>query len=83
MIDIGWNDFKITTLKRGSAPGFGGYDSFTSFSKAQKEEFKKWYMTTYGSTKAGYEMGKETLFSAPRGYDDRLDHLIVFFNGIR
>jgi predicted dehydrogenase len=83
MIDIGWNDFKVTTLKRNSAPGFGGYDSFTSFSKEQKDEFKKWYQATYGSAKSGYEMGKETQFSAPKGYDDRLDHLIVFFNGIR
>ena len=25
-IDIGWNDFKVITLKRSVAPGFGGYD---------------------------------------------------------
>jgi len=28
-------------------------------------------------------MGKEMNFAAPEGYDDRLDHLITFFNGIR
>jgi predicted dehydrogenase len=83
VIDIGWNDFKVKTLKRGDAPGFGGYDSYTSFSKKQKEEFKNWYESTYGSARSGYEFGKEFSFDAPKGYDDRLDHLIVFFNGIR
>jgi len=83
VIDIGWNDFKVKTLKRGDAPGFGGYDSYSSFSKKQKEEFKKWYESTYGSARSGHEFGKEFSFDAPKGYDDRLDHLIVFFNGIR
>jgi predicted dehydrogenase len=83
VIDIGWNDFKVKTLKRGDAPGFGGYDSYTSFSKKQKEEFKNWYESTYNSARSGYEFGKELSFDAPKGYDDRLDHLIVFFNGIR
>jgi predicted dehydrogenase len=83
VIDIGWNDFKVKTLKRSDAPGFGGYDSYTSFSKKQKEEFKNWYESTYGSARSGYELGKEFAFDAPKGYDDRLDHLIVFFNGIR
>ncbi len=83
LIDIGWNDFKVTTLKRHAAPGFGGYDAFESFSNKQKEDFKKWYNDTYGSAQTGYELGKEMNFNAPKGYDDRLDHLIVFFNGIR
>jgi predicted dehydrogenase len=82
-IDIGWNDFKIKTLKRSVAPGFGGYDSFDSFSAKQKEEFKKWYSDKYGDTKGGYEMGKTIDFVSPSGYDDRLDHMITFFNGIR
>jgi len=82
-IDIGWNEFKITTLKRSAAPGFGGYDSFDSFSAAQKEEYKKWYAATYGDKKGGYEMGKTIEYAAPATYDDRLDHMISFFNGIR
>jgi hypothetical protein len=28
-------------------------------------------------------MNKETNYEPPKGYDDRLDHMIVFFNGIR
>ncbi len=83
VIDIGWNEFTLKTLKRHSAPGFGGYDSYASFSAKQKEEFKKWYNSEYGDAKVGYSMNKEVHFEPPKGYDDRLDHLIVFFNAIR
>jgi hypothetical protein len=48
-----------------------------------EKSLKKWYNATHGSAKSGYEFGKEFSFDAPKGYDDRLDHLIVFFNGIR
>lgn len=82
-IDIGWNDFKVITLKRNAAPGFGGYDSFDSFSAKQKEDYKKWYSDKYGDAKGGYEMGKTIEFTPPEKYDDRLDHMITFFNGVR
>jgi predicted dehydrogenase len=82
-IDIGWNDFKVITLKRSAAPGFGGYDSFDSFSAKQKEDYKKWYSDKYGDAKGGYEMGKTIEFTPPEKYDDRLDHMITFFNGVR
>ena len=62
VIDVGWNDLKVKSLKRHAAPGYGGYDSYESFSAKQKVEFK---------------------FDSPKGYDDRLDHMISFFNGIR
>jgi predicted dehydrogenase len=82
-IDIGWNEFKITTLKRSAAPGYGGYDSFDSFSARQKEEYKQWYAAKYGDAKGGFEIGKTIEFNPPQGYDDRLDHMISFFNGVR
>jgi len=83
VIDIGWNEFTVKTLKRHSAPGYDGYDSFDSFSAKQKEEFKKWYDAKYGNAEVGYTMNKETSFAPADGYDDRLDHMIVFFNAIR
>ncbi|WP_304232895.1 Gfo/Idh/MocA family protein [Jiulongibacter sediminis] len=83
VIDIGWNEFTVRTLKRHTAPGYGGYDSFDSFSAKQKEEFKKWYNAKYGDSETGYTINKETRFDPPQGYDDRLDHMIVFFNAIR
>ena len=83
VIDIGWHEFKVSTVKRGKAPGFGGYDAFESFSRPQKIEFQKWYKETYGAEQSGYQIGKQKVFSAPVGYDDRMDHLVVFFNAVR
>ena len=84
VIDVNGNGFKLRTIKRRAVPGYGGYDSFDSFSNKQKEEFKKWYKSEYGDdTDGGYDLGKEMAFDAPNDYDDRLDHMIVFFNGIR
>ncbi|WP_026969834.1 Gfo/Idh/MocA family oxidoreductase [Algoriphagus terrigena] len=84
VITIGWNDFTVQTLKREAAPGFGGYDSYTSFSAEQKKEFQKWYVATYGSEKGGnFTQNEPTKFEAPEGYDDRVDHMITFFNGVR
>ncbi|SMD45040.1 Predicted dehydrogenase [Aquiflexum balticum DSM 16537] len=83
VIDIGWHEFKVSTVKRGKAPGFGGYDAFESFSKAQKTEFQKWYKQTYGSEQSGYHIGRQKVYSAPIGYDDRMDHMVVFFNAVR
>ncbi len=83
VIDMGWNEFMVRTLKRNPAPGYGGYDSFDSFSARQKEDFKKWYNDKYGKSEAGVQIGKEVPFNPPPNYDDRLDHLITFFNAIR
>lgn len=83
VIDIGWNEFKVRTIKRNEAPGFGGYDSFDSFSAKQKEEFRKWYNDKYGKAETGFTINKETSYEPTKGYDDRLDHMIVFFNAIR
>ena len=84
VITIGWNDYTVQTLKRDPAPGFGGYDSFTSFSAEEKKDFKKWYVDTYGTEKGGgYTKNEPVRFEAPQGYDDRVDHMITFFNGVR
>jgi predicted dehydrogenase len=83
VIDIGWNEFTVSTLKRNEAPGYGGYDSYDSFSAKQKEDFKKWYNDKYGNAKMGITKNEDTRFTPPKNYDDRLDHMIVFFNAIR
>lgn len=83
VITIGWNDYTVTTLKRSSAPGYGGYDSYTSFSAEQKKDFQKWYADTYGSEMGGFTKNEPVKYETPKGYDDRVDHMIVFFDGVR
>ncbi len=83
IIDMGWNDFTVKHFKRPEAPGFGGYDSFDSFSAKQKEDFKKWYDSKYGSSSKQVKYEKEITYKVEPGYDDRLSHMTNFFESIR
>jgi predicted dehydrogenase len=83
VIEMGWNDFKIKTLKRPVAPEFGGYDSVESYPKAMQEALRKEYDAKYSKADREWNKGKEIVFNPPAGYDDRLDHMYSFFNGIR
>ena len=74
---------RAASPKRKAAPGYGGYDSYESFSDKQKKEFQKWYESEYGKDQGGYDLADGIDFKPAQDYDDRLDHLIVFFNGIR
>jgi predicted dehydrogenase len=80
---IGGNGFKINHFKRPIAPSIGGYDSISSFSKAEQEASFAAHKAKY--TEADKQMQKfdEIVFKTPQGYDSRLDHMINFFSGIR
>lgn len=64
-------------------PGYGGWDSYFTFSSASQKEYKKWYEANFPNPPAAMNSPKEMNFTAPRGYSDHLDHFINFFNGIR
>lgn len=81
-IEIGWNDIKISRLKHPTAPGFGGYDSYGTFSQSQQKDFEKWYKGTYGNESANVKSEEIINFEPEAGYDDRLDHMHVFFKAI-
>jgi predicted dehydrogenase len=85
VIEIGWDNIKVRHFKRPKGPGYGGYDSYESFSAKQKAEFKKWYEAQYGVDQQDTDMtrGKEIVFDPPNGYDDRFDHFVNFFESAR
>ncbi|PSL47702.1 secreted protein [Chitinophaga niastensis] len=82
VLEMGWNDFKVKKHKLPEAPGYGGWDTYNTFPKAQQEQFVKNY-------DAKYPVGKRTpietssAYAAPKGYDDRLDHFTNFFESMR
>lgn len=81
MIDFGWNDFILYRNKFAAAPGYGGWDAFDTYPLAMQEKIKSGYQKQYaGKTTADLPAIK---FSAPDGYDDRLDHFINFFDAVR
>ena len=72
----------VKRRKLPKAPGYGGWDSFNTFSEAQQKEFKKWYDNEYPEEPRMSEP-KELVYEAPSGYSSDLDHWATFIAGIR
>ncbi|MDJ1469668.1 Gfo/Idh/MocA family oxidoreductase [Cytophagaceae bacterium DM2B3-1] len=83
VIELGWSGFTIKHFKRAKAPGIGGYDSVESFAKAQQDDVMKAYNAMYSEADRVGQKFDEIKFVAPQGYDERYDHMVNFFNGIR
>ncbi|MEL6191688.1 MAG: Gfo/Idh/MocA family oxidoreductase [Bacteroidota bacterium] len=82
VMTIGWNDIKIVRSKLPEAPGYGGWDTFFTFTEAQQAEYKKWYESTYPK-KPAMKGPKEMTYSAPDGYSDHWDHHWNFLKAVR
>ncbi|GAB4030434.1 Gfo/Idh/MocA family protein [Spirosoma gilvum] len=86
VIDIGWNSFVMNRLKRPNAPMYSrGYDALFTYPQAMQDEFIRQYEQKYPASQFTRTVQNEPVvtYTAPDGYDDRLDHMIVFFNAIR
>ncbi len=82
VIDMSWGSVKVTRNKIQKDPGYGGWDTFNTFSTAQQKEYEKWYKSAYPGGKP--EMDEEpTEFKAPKGYSANMDHHLNFYAGIR
>ncbi|MEC5146662.1 Gfo/Idh/MocA family oxidoreductase [Chitinophaga sp. 212800010-3] len=82
VMEMGWNDFKIKKQKLPEAPGYGGWDTYNTFTDAEKKLFVKQYDAKYPeSARKPIESGDS--YAAPHGYDDRLDHFTNFFESMR
>ncbi|RPD42698.1 Gfo/Idh/MocA family protein [Chitinophaga barathri] len=83
VMELGWNDFKIKRHKLPKAPGYGGWDTFNTFTKAQQEAYIKDYNAKYSEADRAQIKTEESAYKSPAGYDDRLDHFTNFFEAIR
>ena len=86
VIDIGWNSLTMNQLKRPNAPMYSkGYDALFTYPQAVQDQFVQQYDQKYPAGQFTREVKNEPAvsFNAPDGYDDRLDHMIVFCNAIR
>jgi predicted dehydrogenase len=82
VIIMGWGDVKVIRHKINNDPGYGGWDSYNTFTEAQQKEYEKWYKAKYPSTKSGI-IESDLEFKAPRNYSANLDHHVNFYKGIR
>lgn len=86
VIDMGWDEFTLNRLKRPTAPMFSkDYDALFTYPAAMQEDFLKQYEQKYPAAQFTRDIRNEpeVTFKAPEGYDDRFDHMMVFFNAVR
>ena len=82
ILTLGGNSLKVERNKTSKLPGYGGWDSFDTFTSAQQEEYRKWYIANHPPEKPeGLE--PESQFRAPEGYSADFDHHANFYKGIR
>lgn len=82
VITMGWGSVKVERNKTPKHPGYGGWDSFDTFTIAQQQEYEKWYKATH-LPETPEMLQPETEYKAPAKYDASLDHHINFYKGIR
>jgi predicted dehydrogenase len=81
-ITIGWRSVKVQRNKTPKAPGYGGWDSFNTFTVAQQKEYEQWYKEHYPKEKPVMNE-PEVEYKTPEGYDANVDHHLNFYAGIR
>ncbi len=81
-IIMGWDTVKVIRHKIQKDPGYGGWDSFDTFSTAQQKEYEKWYKAHYPEPKAAV-IESDVEFRTPERYSANLDHHLSFYRGIR
>ena len=82
VISIGWGSVKVTLNKMGKAPGYGGWDSYETFTVAQQKEYEQWYKSNYPEPRPEVSNPGTEYFS-PKNYSANYDHHFNFYKGIR
>lgn len=72
----------VKRRKLPEAPGYGGWDTYNTFTKATQQAYKEWYEGHYPD-KPQMSEPDELRYEAPQGYSDSLDHWATFLAGIR
>ncbi len=83
VMEVRGNNLNITHSIMPEAPGFGGYDSVFTFSKAMQEEMTKEYNAKWTEAQKRRPKKDDVVFKAPQGYSDHLDHFTNFFDAVR
>ena len=82
VITMGWGSVKVARHKISKTPSYGGWDSYETFSEAQKKEFEKWFQAKYPPARPAI-LESDLEFKAPPKYSANLDHHLNFYAGIR
>jgi len=83
VMTIGWGGITLEGNKLPEAPGYGGWDTFDTYSEQTRKDYEKWYATTYPPKAPMVQAPKKLEYTLPEGYSSHLDHHTNFFEGIR
>ncbi|OIN59148.1 Gfo/Idh/MocA family protein [Arsenicibacter rosenii] len=82
-IEFSENGLIMTKKKLPLAPGYGGYDSYFTFTEDVQKEFTKQYDAKYPPETRTAEPVKEVRFESPKNDDAHGRHFGDFFDNIR
>ncbi|HVB03241.1 MAG TPA: Gfo/Idh/MocA family oxidoreductase [Chitinophagaceae bacterium] len=83
VMEMEGNSFRIKHQKLPKAPGYGGWDSLDTFTEATQKAFIAWYNQKYPPDTRQVQQVPDTVYSAPPGYDEHVEHLANFFDSVR
>lgn len=82
VMDIKGSFLTVSKTKMSEVPGYGGWDSFETFSKAQQAMFKKEYDAKYSDMIV--DKTRDSIrYELEEGYSSSYQHHLNFFNAIR
>ena len=82
-LDLGWNSLTLRRRELPAQPGYGGWDSFGTFTTAQQKEFEAWYRANHPAPNPEVEGPTEWTYRTPEGYSDHVHHFSNWFTAIR
>ncbi len=80
---IGGNSVKLQKSKLPEAPGYGGWDSYNTFTEATQQAFEKQYMERYGHVQPQTREPEELEYTVPNGYNEHYEHISNFFEAVK
>ncbi len=83
VLTIGYNSVKVQRSILPQAPGFGGWDSFGTFTEATQKDFEKKYKEEYSAINPEMNEPEEVEYKALRGYSDHYDHWATFIDAVQ
>jgi predicted dehydrogenase len=86
VIDVSFTELTLTRkgIEIASADQvLKGYNSVKTFSSAQQKAFAEKYLAEHASSSQKYASKHSEKYVVPKGYDERLDHFVNFFESVR
>jgi predicted dehydrogenase len=86
VIDVSFTELALTRkgIETASADQvFKGYNSVKTFSSAQQKAFAEKYLAEHPRSSEKRASKHSEKYIVPKGYDERLDHFVYFFDSVR